>query len=209
MLGVLEMTSVTLYGLKVAGWKTSDLGNKPCAPRLENERFIAMGVKHYDYGDYPYPDDHKRMLETYRDRHVRKTAEGIYRQHSSMIEIENGNDAHGYPRYQWELRICHHHEYYTGWDVVTYHEEEYEIPDGKVWYVYVDNDSYADGTEMVLHFSTFDKACELYHADPEDLEDDPFDFHRWHGIMTLGYIRIDDEAGEIVLTKYLRGRDEI
>lgn len=192
------MTSVTLYGLKVAGWKTSDLGNKPCAPRLENERFIAMGVKHHDYGDWPYPVDHKRMLQTYRSRHVRKSAEGIYRQHSSMIEIGD---------YEWEMWI-NHTEYYTGYDIVTYHEEEYEIPDGKVWYVLADNDSYSDGTDIMLHFSTFAKACELYHADPEDLEDDPFDFHRPYGIMTLGYLGLDGEFGENVLTKYLRGRDE-
>jgi len=191
------MTSVTLYGLKVARWRTTDLGNKPCASRLENEEFIPMGAIH-DYGDFPYPEDHKRMLQTYRSRHVRKTAEGIYRQHSSMIEIGD---------YDWELLI-HHTEYCTGYDIVTYHEKEYEIPDGKVWYVLADNDSYSDGTDIKIHFSTFAKACELYHADPEDLEDDPFGFHRPFGIMHLGYIGIDDEAGEIVLTKYLRGRDE-
>ncbi len=83
-----------------------------------------------------------------------------------------------------------------------------ETPDGKVWYVLADNDSYSDGTDIMLYFSTFDKAYELYHADPADLEDDPFNFHRPHGIMYLGYIGIDGEMGEVVLTKYLRGRDE-
>ena len=184
------MTSVTLYGLKVAESRRTK----------ESEHFVALGVKHHDYGDWPYPVDHKQMLQTYRSRHVRKTAEGIYRQHSSMIETGD---------YELELLIHHDTNWnYNGHTIVTYHEEEYEIPDGKVWYVLADNDDYSDGTDIMLYFSTFAKACELYHADPEDLEDDPFDFHRLYGIMNLGYIGIDDEAGESVLTKYLRGRDE-
>tara|TARA_R100000406_G_scaffold95560_1_gene90242 strand:- start:779 stop:1369 length:591 start_codon:yes stop_codon:yes gene_type:complete len=192
------MRKITLRGVKVAKWRTTGLNNKPCPPTLEEEEFVAVGTQYVDP---------KELLDLIRKKRVASDWDTGDRQHSSMIQVENGNDAHGCLRYRWELRI-YHHEYYTGWDVITYHEEEYEIPEGKTWFIYADINGYADGTDVTRYYSTFEKACEMYHADPEDLEDDPFDWQRYNGYLSLGYIGLDGEDNTLLMSRYTIKEDE-
>ena len=192
------MRTITLRGLKIAKWRTTGLNNKPCPPTLEGEEFVALGTQYFDT---------KEMLEQYRKREVSTNCNANDTQHSSMIQIENGRNGHGHRKYCWELRI-YHHKYYTGWDVVTYHEEEYELPEGKTWFIYADTCDYPDGTDVMRYYSTFDKACEMYYADPEDLEDDPFEWQRRNGYLHLGYIGLDGEDNASIMIRYTKKHED-
>jgi|5B_taG_2_1085324.scaffolds.fasta_scaffold122980_2 hypothetical protein len=199
------MRTITLYGVKVAKWRTTGLGNKPCPPTLEDEEFVPVGV----LSGTLYIDP-KDLLDQYRKREVSSDWDTGDTQHSSMIQIENGRNGHGYRKHRWELRI-YHHEYYTGWDVVTYHEEEYKVPEGKTWFVHSDVCSYPEGTHVIRYFSTLDKACEMYRARRGEIEDDPFDWHRdsvTRHYFSLGYIGVDGEHNEVVMQRTTGEEDE-
>ena len=200
------MQEITLYGYKIARWVTIDgWTGEPCPPTLEKEKYVPVGIM----GDYVWKDwfvypDPKELLKLAKKIHVASNPNTGDEQHSSMIQVRTSTDGHGWGEYQWELRIYE----LSGWNVFTYHEEDCEIPDDKIWFVYGDTRDYADGTDVMRYFSTFDKACDMYHADPDDLEYDPFQWQRYDGHLTLGYIGLDGECNTNLMKRYIMKNED-